>query len=164
MYRCSLVTNTVLPDGPIQHIHIQLGCWQNLGVDIHPSLYQFPHYTIYFSQVQRTFVKNYTLSILVTVDADCSKGFIYDWNAKKKDLGDFFLIQMSSCMLCISKHDLPLTAPVFNPFETFFFPFLLLLVSKATIFLFHLINHNMVGFISAAWKSKIFEDIIWFDI
>ena len=131
---------------------------------LHPSLYQFPHYTIYFSQVQRAFVKNFTLSLLLTVDADCSKGFIYDWNAKKKDLGDFFLIQMSSCMLCISKPDLPLTAPVFNPFETFLVPFLLLLVSKAILFLFHLINRNMVGFISAAWKSKIFEDIIWFDI
>ena len=68
----------------------------------------------------------------------------------KRRTWGIFLIQMSSCVLCISKHDLPLTAPVFNPFETFFFPFLLLLVSKATIFLFHLINHNMVGFISAA--------------
>ena len=164
MYRWSLVIGRVLGDGSIQHIHIQLDCWQNLFVDIHPPLYQFRLYTIFFSQVQRALVKNYTLSLLLTVDADCLKGFIYDWNAKKKDLGDFFLIQMSSCMLCISKHDLPLTAPVFNPFETFFFPFLWLLVSKVTLFLFHLINHNMVGFISAAWKSKIFEDIIWFDI
>ena len=102
----------MLPDGPIQHIHIQLGCWQNLGVDIHPPLYQFPLYTIYLSQVQKAFVKNYTLSLLLKVDADCSK----------EGLGGFFLIQMSSYMLCISKPDLPLTAPVFNPFETFFFP------------------------------------------
>ncbi|KAK7823811.1 putative pentatricopeptide repeat-containing protein [Quercus suber] len=51
------VVTTMLPNGPIQHIHIQLGCWQNLGVDIHPPLYQFPLYTINFSQVQRAFVK-----------------------------------------------------------------------------------------------------------
>ena len=90
---------------------------------------------------------------------------IYLWlKCQKEGLGGFFLIQMSSCMLCISKPDLLLTTPVFNPFETFLVPFLLLLVSKAILFLFHLINRNMVGFISAAWKSKIFEDIIWFDI
>ena len=73
-----MATSTVLPDGPVQHVHIQLGCWQNLGFDIHPLLYQFPHYAIYFSQVQRAFVKNETLSLLLTTEADSLKGFNYD--------------------------------------------------------------------------------------
>ena len=73
-----MATSTVLPDGPVQHVHIQLGCWQNLGFDIDPLLYQFPHYAIYFSQVQRAFVKNDTLSLLLTTEADSLKGFNYD--------------------------------------------------------------------------------------
>ena len=56
----------------------------------------------------------------------------------------FFLSQMSSCMLSINKTDLPLTAPVINPFELFFF--LLLSSVKGNTFFS---SHNIVAFTSA---------------
>ena len=89
------------------------------------------------------------------------KGFTYDWNAKEKDVGGFFLIQTSSHMLSINKTDLPLTASVINPFELLIIFFLLLFSVKGNTFFS---SHNMVAFTSTAWKFKIFEDIIWFDI
>ena len=137
MYGWSSVTSKVLGDGPIQHIHIQLGCWQNLVVDIHPPLYQFHLYTIFFSQVQRDFVENDTLSLLLTLDADCWKDLSLIEMPKKKTCRIFF-IQMSSFMLSINKTDFPLTAPVINPFELLIIFFSCFLVSKAIHF-FHLI-------------------------
>ena len=81
------------------------------------------------------------------------KGFTYDWNAKEKDVGFFFffLIQMSSHMLSINKTDLPLTAPVINPFELLIIFFLLLSSVKGNTFFS---SHNMVALLLLHENSK----------
>ena len=65
----------------------------------------------------------------------------------KKRTWGFFLIQTSSHMLSIKKTDLPLTAPVINPFEFLIIFFLLLSSVKGNTFFS---SHNMVAFTSAA--------------
>ena len=63
----------------------------------------------------------------------------------------FFLIQMSSHMLSINKTDLPLTAPVINPFELLIIFFLLLSSVKGNTFFS---SHNMVALLLLHENSK----------